>query len=153
MFISWEVLSPNQQRVLTSAMELQNLAQVRLDWQPNVDRVFNGGVNNRGRVYAEALIPAAVELIRMGIVGVVTKDPTFHHLAEAEAVAVIQDVNNWWRYRVIPDLDDPLDPGLTPDGLVVDGSWKSKYGLMDINQDRLFLSSWTRPQQMERLLS
>ena len=152
MFVSWEALSPNQQRVLTSAMELQNLASVRMDWQANADRVFNDGVNNRGRAYAEALIPAGVELIRMGIVGVVTKDPTFRRLAEDEAVVVIQDLNNWWRYRIIPDLADPLDRGLAPDGLIVDGWWQSKYSLTDINQDRLFLSSWTRPPQMEPLL-
>lgn len=148
--VRWEDLSPNQQRVLTSAGEFQNLGLVRLDWQANVDRVFNGGDNNRGRAYAEALIPAAVELIRAGMVGVVTRDPDFRQLSEDEAVLVVEDLNNWWRYRLIPDLNDPLDPGLQPGGLVVDGWWESDYALKFVGQERFKLASWSRPAQMER---
>jgi hypothetical protein len=150
MIVRWEDLSPNQQRVLTSAMEFQNLARVRSDWQGNEDRVFNGGDNNRGRAYAEALIPAAVELIRAGMVGVVTRDPDFRQLSEDEAILVVQDLNNWWRYRLIPDLNDPLDPGLQPGGLVVDGWWTSNFSLKQVNRDRFRLASWNQPAQMER---
>lgn len=133
-------------------MERLNLAWVLSEWEAPEDSGFNGGSNNRGGVYIRALIPAAVELIRMNIVGVVTKDPELRSLSEDDAVAVVEDINNWWRYEQVEGVDDPLDPGPLPNGLIRVGDWRSEYTLTHINQDHWTLSSWEWPRKMERLL-
>jgi hypothetical protein len=150
--IRWENLPLDQQRVLTSAMEDMTLNWVYRDWAANEDLSFNHGQNNRGRLYAEALIPAAVELVRRGIVGVVTADPDLRVLPQNDAVAALEDINNWWRYEVFEDANDPLDPGLDPSGLLAEPDWRSAYALTQINRDRFTISSWNPPPPMERLL-
>jgi hypothetical protein len=128
------------------------LSRVRLDWQANEDRTYNGGKNNRGRVYVDALIPVAVELIRLDRIKLGTTEPVRRTLSAEEAESTILDVNNWWRYRLFEGLNDPLDPGLAPDGLVGDTEWMSPFWLHQANHDRWHVSSWSRPPLMERLL-
>jgi hypothetical protein len=103
-------------------------------------------------VYAEALIPAAVELVRSGLVGATVADPLLRYLPEPEAVAVVSDINNWWRYERILGLDDPLDPGPGEGGRSVDGSWRSAYALDEVNQDRFRLSAWQPPPLMDPIV-
>jgi hypothetical protein len=150
--VRWDQLPIDQQRVLTSAMERDTLSLVYLRWRPARDGSFNRGLNNRGRPYAEALIPAAVGLIRAGLVGVSITDPVLRYLPEGEAIEVVQDINNWWRYESIPGLADPLDPGPGPGGRPANGSWRSEYALDEVNQDRFRLSSWEQPPPMDQIV-
>jgi hypothetical protein len=133
-------------------MERDTLSWVYLRWRPGEDGKFNRGLNNRGRPYVEALIPAALELIRLGLVGVAIADPVLRYLPMDESLAVVGDINNWWRYESISGLDDPLDPGPGETGLIADGSWRSEYALDEINQDRFHLSSWQEPPEMAPIL-
>lgn len=150
-YLSWDQLDLNQQRVMTSAMEQDDLNFVILRWRPRADAVFNHGRNNRGRPYAEALIPAAVELIQAGLVGVATSEPHLHLLDQPEAVSVVENLDNWWRWEALPDVFDPAGPEYRAGDPIETGPWRTKFALDAINPERFRLSGWADPPYMESL--
>jgi hypothetical protein len=112
------------------------------------DMTLFRGADDGGRPYAEALIPVAVELIKMGFVGVATKDPEFRELSEDEAVAAVSNIDNWWRYEQWPGAEDALDQLPADRSLTVDVAWQSPFALFHANADRSTLSAWHWPPRM-----
>jgi hypothetical protein len=143
--IQWDSLTDDEQRVLTSAMENQQLSSLYRKWRPPEGTLPRGAADGR-RPYAEALIPAAVALVKRGLVGVATGDPDFRLLSEDEALAAVSNVDNWWRYVLRPGVEDALDDYPVDRSEMVDVAWQSDFGLCQ-GYD-FTLSEWHWPPRM-----
>jgi hypothetical protein len=145
----WQALSLDEQRIMTSALEREQLSEALLRWRPLRDAMFNGGANNRGRKYAELLIPTAVNLVSVGLIAVLPPGTSKVEMSRDDALRVVGDVNNWWWYSDLPGLSDPLESAPLP------GSnhrqWPGEDGhYLDVANEAVFeLKGWAPPPRME----
>jgi hypothetical protein len=145
----WRDLPIDEQRIMTSALERDALSEVVLRWRSDRDVEFNEGVNNRGKQYAERLIPAATNLVSMGILAVLPAGAANGELPQDEALRVIGDVNNWWWYRSLPELSDPLESSSVAE--VPHKKWPPDEDYyLDVKSDVLFdIDGWVPVPRMD----
>ena len=143
--ISFADLSIPERVVLDSAIDAKQLEAVIPSHAPLGEHDW---FNSHYR-YFDQVSEAAVGLLRAGEIGVARKNvefsPPWEDVPTAVAIAVLQNINNWWRYE--PDLrsDDPNDPGRNPviDGLPhVDGDLG--YCIFDARRTEREIIDWER---------
>jgi len=140
--------------VLAAGIERDDLTSVVPSYLPEPDVYYP----NRGYRYVAPLMDASIRLIEKGLLAVVpqlTPGPP-RELTGVEAITIVSDINNWWRYdpglTILGDVD-PEDNGVNPipGGLpAIKSLDDSAFLLTDTDHGQYEIRNWTPPTALER---
>ncbi len=149
--VNWDLLDVDEQRVLFSAIEREYLIFLHLRHMPTEELL----TPNRGYLYVPALMSAAKRLVDQGLAAVVpTQRPGPPlEMPREDALAVLSDFNNWWRFDPSDVSTEPKHnpiPGGLPPISVLD---EPPYQLTDTNHGLHRVLNWAVPPRMPLTMS